>query len=106
MKNAVIEHSGLLKKLVKKWFDIEKQKPEPKAEANARARTDPNVTVIKIEHNAVQKNWVISALKCKVLRRQVKKCKVLTLAGKLLEYEACVQVQAGHVSLLPSASFI
>lgn len=70
MKNAVIEHSGLLKKLVKKWFDIEKQKPEPKAEANARARTNPNVTVIKIEHNAVQKNWVISALKCKVLRRQ------------------------------------
>jgi len=56
MKNAVIEHRGLLKKLVKKWFDIEKQKPEPKAEANARARTNPNVTVIKIEHNAVQKN--------------------------------------------------
>lgn len=56
MKNAVIEHSGLLKKLVKKWFDIEKQKPEPKAEANTRARTNPNVTVIKIEHKQCRKN--------------------------------------------------
>lgn len=86
-----------MKKLAKKWFDVEKQKPEPKP----GARTNHNETGTKVERNAAQKNL---SYRCPEVR-SIKQT-VLVLAGKLLEYAACVQVQAGCVSLLLSASFI
>lgn len=89
-----------MKKLAKKWFDVEKQKPEPKPEANTGARTK-HETSTKVERNAAQKNL---SYRCPEVR-SIKQT-VLVLAGKLLEYAACVQVQAGCVSLLLSASFI